>query len=56
MVLILTTFEQDDYIFGTLNAGASGFLLKRTSPEELSPASTPSPTAIRSFHRRSPGG
>ena len=34
-VLILTTFEQDDYIFGALNAGASGFLLKRTSPEEL---------------------
>ncbi len=25
----------DDYIFGALNAGASGFLLKRTSPEEL---------------------
>jgi DNA-binding NarL/FixJ family response regulator len=34
-VLILTTFEQDDYIFGALRAGASGFLLKRTKPEEL---------------------
>jgi DNA-binding NarL/FixJ family response regulator len=34
-VLILTTFEQDDYIFGVLRAGASGFLLKRTRPEEL---------------------
>jgi DNA-binding NarL/FixJ family response regulator len=34
-VVILTTFERDDYIFGALNAGASGFLLKRTSPEEL---------------------
>jgi RNA polymerase sigma factor (sigma-70 family) len=34
-VAILTTFEQDDYIFGALNAGASGFLLKRTKPEEL---------------------
>jgi RNA polymerase sigma factor (sigma-70 family) len=34
-VVILTTFEEDDYIFGALNAGASGFLLKRTSPEEL---------------------
>ncbi len=34
-VVILTTFEQDDYIFGSLNAGASGFLLKRTGPEEL---------------------
>jgi RNA polymerase sigma factor (sigma-70 family) len=34
-VVILTTFEQDDYIFASLHAGASGFLLKRTSPEEL---------------------
>ncbi|MGO9819028.1 MAG: response regulator [Solirubrobacteraceae bacterium] len=34
-VVILTTFEQHDYIFGALSAGASGFLLKRTQPEEL---------------------
>ena len=34
-VTVLTTFEQDDYIFGALNAGASGFLLKRTKPEAL---------------------
>lgn len=34
-VLILTTFEQDDYVFGALRAGASGFLLKRTRPEQL---------------------
>jgi RNA polymerase sigma factor (sigma-70 family) len=34
-VLMLTTFEEDDYIFGGLAAGAAGFLLKRTSPEEL---------------------
>jgi DNA-binding NarL/FixJ family response regulator len=34
-VLVLTTFEDDDYIFGSLGAGASGFLLKRTRPEEL---------------------
>jgi DNA-binding NarL/FixJ family response regulator len=34
-VVILTTFEQDDYIFGALRAGASGFLLKRTGPEDL---------------------
>ena len=37
-VVILTTFEQDDYIFGALSAGASGFLLKRTRPEDLIPA------------------
>src|SRR5215813_973007 len=34
-VLILTTFEQDDYVFGALRAGASGFLRKRARPEEL---------------------
>jgi DNA-binding NarL/FixJ family response regulator len=34
-VVMLTTFEQDEYIFGALRAGASGFMLKRTSPEEL---------------------
>jgi DNA-binding NarL/FixJ family response regulator len=34
-VVILTTFEQDDYIFSALRAGASGFLLKRTRPEDL---------------------
>jgi DNA-binding NarL/FixJ family response regulator len=37
-VVILTTFEDDDYIFGALRAGASGFLLKRTTPEELTAA------------------
>jgi DNA-binding NarL/FixJ family response regulator len=34
-VLVLTTFEHDDYIFGALRAGASGFMLKRARPEEL---------------------
>jgi DNA-binding NarL/FixJ family response regulator len=34
-VVVLTTFEEDDYIFDALSAGASGFLLKRTRPEEL---------------------
>jgi DNA-binding NarL/FixJ family response regulator len=34
-IVILTTFEDDDYVFGALNAGASGFLLKRTTPEHL---------------------
>jgi len=34
-VLILTTFEEDEYVFGALAAGAAGFLLKRTRPEEL---------------------
>ncbi|HTJ74924.1 MAG TPA: response regulator transcription factor [Acidimicrobiales bacterium] len=34
-VLILTTFERDDYVWEALQAGASGFLLKNASPEEL---------------------
>jgi DNA-binding NarL/FixJ family response regulator len=34
-VLILTTFDLDEYVFAALRAGASGFLLKDTSPEEL---------------------
>jgi DNA-binding NarL/FixJ family response regulator len=34
-VMILTTFEQDEYIFEALRAGASGFLLKNAPPEEL---------------------
>jgi DNA-binding NarL/FixJ family response regulator len=34
-VMILTTFEDDEYILNALRAGASGFLLKRSSPEDL---------------------
>jgi DNA-binding NarL/FixJ family response regulator len=34
-VLILTTFELDEYVFQALRAGASGFVLKRTPAEEL---------------------
>ncbi len=34
-VLVLTTFELDEYVFEALRTGASGFLLKRASPEDL---------------------
>ena len=34
-VLILTTFEADEYVFAALRAGAAGFLVKDTEPEEL---------------------
>jgi DNA-binding NarL/FixJ family response regulator len=34
-VLILTTFDLDEYVFQALRAGASGFLLKDTRPDEL---------------------
>ncbi|WP_188196000.1 response regulator [Nonomuraea sp. SYSU D8015] len=34
-VVILTTFDMDEYVYGALRAGASGFLLKDTEPMEL---------------------
>jgi len=34
-VLVLTTFDVDEYVFAALRAGASGFLLKDATPEEL---------------------
>ena len=34
-VLVLTTFDLDEHVFGALSAGASGFLLKDASPEEI---------------------
>ena len=43
-VVILTTFDRDDYLFDALRAGASGFLLKDAPPEELL-------AAIRTVHR-----
>lgn len=34
-VLVLTTFDRDDYLFEAVSAGASGFLVKNTPPERL---------------------
>ncbi|BBG02608.1 MULTISPECIES: response regulator [Pseudonocardia] len=34
-VLVLTTFDLDDYVFGALEAGASGFLLKDSDPDDI---------------------
>ncbi|GAC1540375.1 MAG: response regulator transcription factor [Acidimicrobiales bacterium] len=42
-VVILTTFDLDEYLFATIRAGACGFLLKASPPEELV-------TAIRAAH------
>lgn len=43
-VLVLTTFDADEYVFGALRAGASGFLVKDASVDELA-------AAIRAVHR-----
>ena len=37
-VLVVTTFEHDEYVYDALRAGASGFVLKRVQPEELAQA------------------
>ena len=37
-VLVITTFENDDYVYEALRAGASGFLLKRARPAEVTQA------------------
>jgi len=37
-VLVLTTYDLDEYVYEALRAGASGFLLKDTPPEQLAPA------------------
>jgi DNA-binding NarL/FixJ family response regulator len=37
-VIVLTTFDADDHVLRALRAGASGFLLKDTSPAEVSPS------------------
>ncbi|QGQ18514.1 response regulator [Cellulomonas sp. JZ18] len=37
-VLVVTTFDLDDYVFGALEAGASGFVLKDTDPADLAEA------------------
>jgi DNA-binding NarL/FixJ family response regulator len=34
-VLVLTTFDLDEYVYGALRAGASGFLVKDTRPDDL---------------------
>jgi DNA-binding NarL/FixJ family response regulator len=65
-VIVITTFDNDDYVYDALRAGASGFLLKRARPEEVLAAirivargdSLLFPAAIRALaqSRLGPGG
>ncbi|WP_304455005.1 response regulator transcription factor [Nocardiopsis sp. YSL2] len=43
-VIVVTTFDNDDYVWGALRAGATGFLLKRTPPDDIL-------AALRLVHR-----
>ena len=51
-VLVLTTFDLDEYVFEALRAGASGFLLKDTLPDELLHARSAWSPAARPCWRR----
>ena len=51
-MLILTTFDLDEYVFDALRAGASGFLLKDVAPEALIAAVRMVAAAKRCSRRR----
>jgi DNA-binding NarL/FixJ family response regulator len=63
-ILVVTTFENDDYVYDALRAGANGFLLKRTRPEDIvrairmvvSGESLLFPSAIRALAAAHSGG
>ncbi len=49
-ILILTTFDLDEYIYEALRAGASGFVSRTTRPSSSSPQSEQSPAEMRCSH------
>ncbi|HSK97386.1 MAG TPA: response regulator transcription factor [Euzebyales bacterium] len=63
-IVVVTTFENDEYVYEALRVGASGFLLKRSRPDEIADAirlvvrgdSLLFPAAIRTLAARHAGG
>ena len=55
-VVILTTYDLDEYVYDALRAGAYGFLLKHAPPKNSSSASTQPTTAAHCYPRPSPSG
>lgn len=55
-VVVLTTFDVDEYVYAALRHGAAGFLLKDTPPRELVNAVRVAALARRCCRRRSPSG
>jgi DNA-binding NarL/FixJ family response regulator len=51
-VIVLTTFDVDEYVYGALRAGASAFLLKDASPEALIDAIRVVAAGEGCWHRR----
>ena len=52
-VVMLTTFDMDEYVYEALQAGASGFLLKDVPRSSSSTGSGPSPRVTPCWRRRS---
>ena len=55
-MIILTTFESDEYVFQAIRAGASGFLVKDTEPADLLQAIRVVAGATPCCPRASPAG
>ncbi len=56
LVLVLTTYDRDQYVHSALKAGAAGFLLTATPPDRLGQGIETVAVGRHCSHRTSPGG